>query len=344
MTDDLERRLDAVERAITGGDRSVADLADAGEITERVERVDERAEDLERRLADLEAAVRALRGYLGHLAEDGPTETPDGGEAPAPERQLTGETNGTGGEETPDWDWNWTDGDDTAPEGSTGDGPARGDDAGTDRGVAPESDRESEPGAVDEQAATADRRSGSGRRLALGDDGWESTAPTPPAGESRRPDAPERPDSTGGHQPGRRADGARRSADGGRYEHPADNGEREPPVGNGEREASVDQGEGEPSVDRGERERPAEPAPRPPDATDDPADRADWRPESGPAGRWPGDTDEVDTVDDRRRGTAEPWHGGMDVDRAQPWAVPDPPTVDCEDDEDGLLDRVREAF
>ncbi len=50
--DSIERRLDAVERALTEG--------------EPLERADRLAE-LETRIAELEAAVRALRGYVGSV-------------------------------------------------------------------------------------------------------------------------------------------------------------------------------------------------------------------------------------------------------------------------------------
>lgn len=53
----VERRLDAVERALT------EDAARTDELPERIDRIDE----LETRIAELEAAVQALRGYVGSV-------------------------------------------------------------------------------------------------------------------------------------------------------------------------------------------------------------------------------------------------------------------------------------
>lgn len=56
--DSVERRLSAVERAITenGTDST-------GELSDRIDRT----EELETRIAELEAAVQALRGYVGSV-------------------------------------------------------------------------------------------------------------------------------------------------------------------------------------------------------------------------------------------------------------------------------------
>jgi hypothetical protein len=66
-TETIDRRLRAVERAITDADTPPVDLADAAEATDRIERLEDRIDDVDRRLADLEAAVRALRGYVGNV-------------------------------------------------------------------------------------------------------------------------------------------------------------------------------------------------------------------------------------------------------------------------------------
>lgn len=68
MTDtDLERRLQAVERALTDGEDDVAGLADAATLTDRVEDHDERLATLEERVDDLDAATQAVRGYVGSV-------------------------------------------------------------------------------------------------------------------------------------------------------------------------------------------------------------------------------------------------------------------------------------
>nr|WP_234972404.1 hypothetical protein [Halobaculum gomorrense] len=70
--DDLRRRLDAVERAVS--DEGTADqtaLADtAEEATEAIaerRRVSARLDDLDERVAELESATQAIRGYVGSI-------------------------------------------------------------------------------------------------------------------------------------------------------------------------------------------------------------------------------------------------------------------------------------
>lgn len=63
----LEERLDAVERAVTDGAVSLADVEDAAGRTARIERVESRLESVEEQVDDLEAAVAAIRGYVGEL-------------------------------------------------------------------------------------------------------------------------------------------------------------------------------------------------------------------------------------------------------------------------------------
>ena len=65
--DRIHERLRAVERALTGDDRSIADLhGDAAAATER-ETLDDRLSDLETRVEELEAATQAVRGYVGSI-------------------------------------------------------------------------------------------------------------------------------------------------------------------------------------------------------------------------------------------------------------------------------------
>jgi len=61
----LEKRLRAVERAITETDRDLTDLADAAERAERLESLENRCERLEARVEELNAALEAVRGYVG---------------------------------------------------------------------------------------------------------------------------------------------------------------------------------------------------------------------------------------------------------------------------------------
>lgn len=61
----LERRLEAVERALTDGDTEVAALAAADDLAGRVDDLEARVETLSAEAAEREAAVRAVRGYVG---------------------------------------------------------------------------------------------------------------------------------------------------------------------------------------------------------------------------------------------------------------------------------------
>ncbi|MFB6135116.1 MAG: hypothetical protein ABEJ55_09020 [Halanaeroarchaeum sp.] len=63
----LAERLRAVERAVTEADVPVDDLQDEAEMTRRIEDLEERIGDQARRLDDLDAAVDAVRGYVGHI-------------------------------------------------------------------------------------------------------------------------------------------------------------------------------------------------------------------------------------------------------------------------------------
>lgn len=64
-TEELARRVAAVERAVTDGESGSPALAEAAEATERIDRLESRVEELEAAAAEREAAVRALRGYVG---------------------------------------------------------------------------------------------------------------------------------------------------------------------------------------------------------------------------------------------------------------------------------------
>ena len=64
---DLDRRLRAVERALTDGDHDVAALEDTAAFANRLEAAEARTADLEERTAELEAAVQAVRGYVGNV-------------------------------------------------------------------------------------------------------------------------------------------------------------------------------------------------------------------------------------------------------------------------------------
>lgn len=68
-TDDSEllARLEAVERALTGGDTPVVELDGAAELDARLAAVEERVETLAERADELDAATQALRGYAGGL-------------------------------------------------------------------------------------------------------------------------------------------------------------------------------------------------------------------------------------------------------------------------------------
>ena len=65
--DRLHERLRAVERALTGGDRAVADLEPAAEAAAERECLEDRIADLEARVEELEAATQAVRGYVGSV-------------------------------------------------------------------------------------------------------------------------------------------------------------------------------------------------------------------------------------------------------------------------------------
>jgi len=83
MDDDrIERRLAAVERAVSDG-AAPSELADAAAAVDTAAERDERIDDLAERVAELEAATQALRGYVGAVRSD------EGDVADRAERALT---------------------------------------------------------------------------------------------------------------------------------------------------------------------------------------------------------------------------------------------------------------
>jgi hypothetical protein len=67
MDDTLERRIEALERAVTDDEHDLSALATAGETAERLDALDSRLESIEDRVAELEAATQAVRGYVGNV-------------------------------------------------------------------------------------------------------------------------------------------------------------------------------------------------------------------------------------------------------------------------------------
>jgi len=63
----LDERLRAVERALTGEDRDLTDLRTGAERDADLDALADRIDEIETRLDDLDAAVQALRGYVGNL-------------------------------------------------------------------------------------------------------------------------------------------------------------------------------------------------------------------------------------------------------------------------------------
>ena len=66
--DELDRRLRAVERALTD-DADLTDLGDAAELAREVDSLADRLDAVEGRLDELDAATQALRGYVGNVRE-----------------------------------------------------------------------------------------------------------------------------------------------------------------------------------------------------------------------------------------------------------------------------------
>ncbi|MFB6171528.1 MAG: hypothetical protein ABEJ23_03270 [Haloarculaceae archaeon] len=83
MTDDLDARLRAVERALVEDDPPPS-LETAVELGTRVERGEDRLDDLTERLLAVEAAVQALQACLGR------PRTPAGDRSPGPAEPASG--------------------------------------------------------------------------------------------------------------------------------------------------------------------------------------------------------------------------------------------------------------
>lgn len=65
--DDLEARLEAVERALADGDTDLSEVTDAARRSGELDDLRDRIEDLESRVTDLAAGVQAVRGYVGNV-------------------------------------------------------------------------------------------------------------------------------------------------------------------------------------------------------------------------------------------------------------------------------------
>lgn len=129
----LDERLRAVERALTDDDATLPALDDAASLTRRVDRAEDQLDDLAARVDDLDAAVQALRGYVGNVrhvnedverradaalarverleaaVDDAPTSDPHTGPATGPDS------------DTGDWLSDPVDGNDTGPGTGPGD-------------------------------------------------------------------------------------------------------------------------------------------------------------------------------------------------------------------------------
>jgi hypothetical protein len=65
--DELEARIEALERAVTDGDHDLSELATEGETREQLAAIETELGDIADRVAELEAATQALRGYVGNV-------------------------------------------------------------------------------------------------------------------------------------------------------------------------------------------------------------------------------------------------------------------------------------
>lgn len=67
MSDDVEERLDAVERALTGSDADLPSLAADARVADRVDAAEERLDAVDERIEELDAAIQAVQGYVGNV-------------------------------------------------------------------------------------------------------------------------------------------------------------------------------------------------------------------------------------------------------------------------------------
>jgi hypothetical protein len=65
--DELEARIETLERAVTDGDHDLSELATEGETRERVAALETEVGELADQVSELEAATQALRGYVGNV-------------------------------------------------------------------------------------------------------------------------------------------------------------------------------------------------------------------------------------------------------------------------------------
>lgn len=67
MEDTLERRIEALERAITDGEHDLAALTEEADALDRLDALERTVDQLEETVTELEAATQALRGYVGNV-------------------------------------------------------------------------------------------------------------------------------------------------------------------------------------------------------------------------------------------------------------------------------------
>lgn len=67
MQDDLEARVEALERALTDGEGDFTDIGTAAERADRLADLEKRLDSLADRVCELEAATQAVRGYVGNV-------------------------------------------------------------------------------------------------------------------------------------------------------------------------------------------------------------------------------------------------------------------------------------
>ena len=65
--DDVEARLEAVERALADGEADLTEITEAAEHARELDELRDRIDDLESEVTDLAASVQAVRGYVGNV-------------------------------------------------------------------------------------------------------------------------------------------------------------------------------------------------------------------------------------------------------------------------------------